>query len=212
MSAELSIDLGCFASFIDACRAGGHRLDEDERSTPRMAASGKQARDEWSGDLTGRHISHFTVLSQSTATQGGRRLCICECECDCGAIFTRRACEIRYAARHGRAQYCARNCPVRLAELAPIMVGDRIGHLTVTTAPFVTGHERRCECRCDCGAQVVRQVRYLREAARRRLASRCSPNCPSRWEHVTSSDLDAPRTTHNASDLIGRHNDTREEA
>ena len=32
------------------------------------------------------------------------------------------------------------------------------------------------------------------------------------WEHVTSSDLDAPRTTHNASDLIGRHNDTREEA
>ena len=46
MSAELSIDLGCFASFIDACRAGGHRLDEDERSTPRMAASGKQARNE----------------------------------------------------------------------------------------------------------------------------------------------------------------------
>ena len=39
-----------------------------------------------------------------------------------------------------------------------------------------------------------------------------SPNCPSRWEHVTSSDLDALRTTHNASDLIGRHNDTREEA
>ena len=212
MSAELSNDLGCFASFIDACRAGGRHPGEDECSTPRMAASGKQARDEWSGDLTGRHISHFTVLSQSTATQGGRRLCICECECDCGAIFTRRACEIRYAARHGRAQYCAHNCPIRLAELAPIMVGDRIGHLTVTTAPFVTGHERRCECRCDCGAQVVRQVRYLREAARRRLASRCSPNCPSRWEHVTSSDLDAPRTTHNASDLIGRHNDTREEA
>ena len=64
-----------------------------------MAASGKQARDEWSGDLTGRHVSHFTVLSQSTATQGGRRLCICECECDCGDTFTRSACEIRYAAR-----------------------------------------------------------------------------------------------------------------
>ena len=212
MSAELSIDLGCFASFIDACRAGGHRLDEDERSTPRMAASGKQARDEWSGDLTGRHISHFTVLSQSTATQGGRRLCICECECDCGAIFTRSAREIRSGARHGRAQYCTHSCPIRLAELAPIMVGDRIGHLTVTTAPFVTGHERRCECECDCGAHVIRTVKQLRAAARRRLASRCSPNCPSRRSHVTSSDLDAPRTTHNASDLIGRHNDTREEA
>lgn len=92
------------------------------------------------------------------------------------------------------------------------MVGDRIGHLTVTAPPISTGHERMCECECDCGAQVVRQAKHLREAARRRLASRCSPNYPSRWEHVTSSDLYAPRTTHNASDLIVRHNDTREEA
>ena len=43
---DLSIDLGCFASFIDACRAAGRHPDEDECSTPRMAASGKQARDE----------------------------------------------------------------------------------------------------------------------------------------------------------------------
>lgn len=148
-------------------------------------------RDEWAGDLTGRHISHLTVVSQSHPPRGSRNGFICECACECGARFTRRAADIRAAARRGDAQYCASTCPVRLAKRAPLAVGDRIGHLVIVSAPRRVGHARMCECRCDCGAYITRPVGQLRDALKRGIASRCSPTCPSRFQPVTSTDPDA---------------------
>ncbi|MDE5641596.1 MAG: hypothetical protein K2I40_07955 [Bifidobacterium castoris] len=144
---------------------------------------------EWLYDLTGRRVSHITVLRYTASVDNwGRR--VLECECDCGRRFRRSASELKRKLHSGGGAYCSRSCPVRNAERAPIAVGDRIGHLTVVMVPTNTTGQRICECACDCGRHVRRTVSQLRFANKQGYSSCCSNRCAMRSQHVDTPSLD----------------------
>lgn len=70
--------------------------------------------DECSHDLTGRRISHITVLRYMTGVDNwDRRVLQCECVCDCGQHVRRTVSQLRYANKHGYSSCCSNRCILR---------------------------------------------------------------------------------------------------
>lgn len=109
-------------------------------------------------DLTGRKFGMLTVLARDNknyVSPSGVCLTQWKCQCDCGRIVITTGTNLKA----GRTMSCG-------CAITKNLLGVKFGRLTVTgdADPYISksGVRRtRWRCRCDCGAELLVQARYL---------------------------------------------------
>lgn len=112
-------------------------------------------------DKTGRVFGLLTVLRFDEEQSGPKSHWLCLCEC--GEVVSRLNASLHPKSSCGR-------CTNRKD-----MTGQKIGMLTVITYRFTQNKEPYWLCECDCGSQVVKGSRYLRDKRKPNKSCGCLP-------------------------------------
>lgn len=120
-------------------------------------------------DLTGQRFGRLIVLGlnpEPYISSGGKKTRRWDCRCDCGKELTVLHNALTASKNGTKSCGCARAEKSR--DRAINLTGRKFGRLTVLhqeelEVPESNGNRLGWRCRCDCGNEIVRSYKHLRE-------------------------------------------------